>query len=50
MLSDDPSQSINFEAIYQERFAEARRNLPAQFVPIEDVYGFDDGTTINNAW
>lgn len=50
MLSDDPSQSINFEALYQERLSEARRNLPAQIMEIVDVYGFDDGTTINNAW
>lgn len=50
MLSDDPSQAANFEALYQERLSEARRNLPAQIMEIVDVYGFDDGTTINNAW
>ena len=50
MLSDDPSQASNFEALYQERLSEARQNLPAQIMEIVDVYGFDDGTTINNAW
>lgn len=50
MLSDDPSQAINFEAIYQERLTEAQRRLPAVIMEIEDVYGFDSGPTINNAW
>ena len=50
MLSDDPSQAINFEAIYQERLTEAQRRLPAVITEIEDVYGFDSGSTINNAW
>lgn len=50
MLSDDPSQSVNFEAIFQERLAEARRQLPAEIMEIEDVYGFDNGPTINNSW
>ena len=50
MLSDDPSQAANFEALYQERLSEARQNLPAQIMEIVDVYGFDEGTTINNAW
>ncbi len=50
MLSDDPSQAANFESVFQERLAEARRQLPAEIAPIEDVYGFDSDTTINNAW
>ena len=50
MLSDDPSQASNFESVFQERLAEARRQLPAEIAPIEDVYGFDSDTTINNAW
>lgn len=50
MLSDDSSQAANFESIFQERLAEARRQLPAEIAPIEDVYGFDSDTTINNAW
>ena len=50
MLSDDPSQAANFESVFQERLAEAMRQLPAEIAPIEDVYGFDSDTTINNAW
>lgn len=50
MLSDDPSQAANFESVFQERLEEARRQLPAEIAPIEDVYGFDSDTTINNAW
>lgn len=50
MLSDDPSQAMNFEALFQERFAEARKQQPAEIQEIEDVYGFDNGPTINNAW
>ena len=50
MLSDDPTQAANFEGIFQERFAEAKKQLPAEFQEIEDVYGFDNSTTINNSW
>ena len=50
MLSDDPSQAANFESVFQERLAEVKRQLPCEFQEIEDVYGFDGGTTINNAW
>lgn len=50
MLTDDPSQAANFEAVFQERLAEAKRQQPAEIQEIEDVYGFDTGTTINNAW
>ena len=50
MLSDDPSQAANFEAIFQERLVEARLQLPLEIQEIEDVYGFDRGPTIRNAW
>lgn len=50
MLSDDPSQAANFETVFQERLAEARRQLPAEIMLIEDVYGFDNGSTISNSW
>jgi len=50
MLTDDPSQAVNFESIFQERLSETQKQKPSAFVEIEDVYGFDSGTTINNAW
>ena len=50
MLSDDPTQAANFESVFQERLAEVKKQLPAEFVEIEDVYGFDSDTSINNAW
>jgi len=50
MLTDDPSQAANFEAVFQERLTEVKKQQPAEIQAIEDVYGFDTGTTINSAW
>ena len=50
MLSDDQTQANNFEMLFQERLAEAKRQQPTSFEEIKDVYGFDNGTTINNSW
>ena len=50
MLSDDPSQAANFEGIFQERLAEVKGRVSASWEQIEDVYGFDTGSTITNSW
>lgn len=40
MLSDDPSQALNFEALFQERFKEAKKQISTQGEEIEDIYDF----------
>lgn len=42
-LTNDATQAVNFEALFQERFAEVKKQLSKGVVEIIDVYGLDGG-------
>ena len=42
MMIDQQDVAANFEAIYQERIANIKGRVPAEFEAIEDVYGITD--------
>ena len=50
MISDDPAQAQNFESVFQERIAETAGRTSSDWEQTVDVYGWDTGSTITNAW